>query len=219
MYFFNNLIQFIFHLDDNLVIFAQHYGLWIYALLFAIIFCETGLVVTAIMPGDSLLFASGAIASTGILNIYGLLILLVVAAFLGNVANYWIGNKFGHLLFTKEDSLFFKQSYLTKTHRFYEKYGAKTIVIARFMPIIRTFAPFVAGMGYMNHVKFMVYNFVGALFWVALLLGVSYWFGNIPVVKHHFIWVVLAIIVLSILPPFVEYVRRRLMCSSSRLMK
>ena len=210
MHYLHDSIQFIFHLNDNLIIFVQHYGLWIYALLFAIIFCETGLVVTAIMPGDSLLFAAGAMAAIGVLNIYWLLILLVVAAFLGNVTNYWIGNKLGHLLFTNEDSLFFRKSYLSKTHRFYEKYGAKTIVIARFMPIIRTFAPFVAGMGDMNHVKFIWYNFVGALLWVALLLGVSYWFGNIPMVKNHFTWVVLAIIVLSVLPPFVEYARRRL---------
>lgn len=213
MAYLHMVLQFIFHLNDHLALFAAQYGLWIYLLLFSIIFCETGLVVTAIMPGDSLLFAAGAIAALGLLNLYWLFFLLVVAAFLGNVVNYWIGNRLGHLLFVKEDSLFFKKSYLTRTHQFYERYGALTIVIARFMPIIRTFAPFVAGMGDMNPLVFMAYNFVGAFLWVALLLGVSYWFGNVPIVKSNFSWVILTIIVLSVLPPVIGYLR---MCFKRR---
>jgi len=189
--------------------FVAQYGLWVYAFLFLVIFCETGLVVTAIMPGDSLIFAAGAIAATGALNVYVLTLLLIAAAFLGNLSNYFIGYKLGHLFFTNENSLFLKPSYLNKTHAFYEKYGAKTVVIARFMPIVRTFAPFVAGMGEMGHAKFVFYSFLGALFWILLLLWSSYWFGNVPAVKNHFSIVILVIIILSVLPPVVEYVRTR----------
>ena len=133
--------------------------------------------------------------------------MLIIAAFLGNVVNYWIGNKLGMLLFRDDKSFFFKKSYLDKTHKFYEKYGGKTIVIARFIPIIRTFAPFVAGMGKMNHFKFMLYNFFGALFWVILIVYGSYLFGNIPFIKNNFSLVILAIIIISILPPIIEYIR------------
>ena len=162
-------INIVLHLNEHLAVFATHYGGWIYLLLFLIIFCETGLVVTAILPGDSLIFAAGAVAATGSLNIYFLLLLLIGAAFLGNISNYYIGNKLGHLLFQNETSLFFKKSYLDKTHAFYEKYGAKTIVIARFMPIIRTFAPFIAGMGDMSTARFVIYSFIGALLWIISL--------------------------------------------------
>lgn len=203
------LIDIVLHLNEHLVQFVSLYGAWIYVLLFVIIFCETGLVVTAILPGDSLLFAAGTIAAAGKMNIYWLIILLVVAAFLGNVVNYWIGNKLGHLLFTDEKSKLFKKSYLNKTHQFYEKYGAKTIIIARFLPIIRTFAPFVAGMGSMSIVKFLTYNLVGAVLWVGLIVGISYFFGNLAIVRDNFPMVIMIIIILSILPPIIEVIRTR----------
>ncbi len=199
----------IFHLNAYLPAFAAQYGIWVYVLLFLIIFCETGLVVTAIMPGDSLLFAAGAVAATGALNVYALLALLIAAAFLGNTSNYWIGKKLGHLIFRQKESFFFRQSYLDKTHRFFEKYGGKTIIIARFVPIVRTFAPFVAGIGKMSFVKFMIYNFFGAFFWVILLVYGSYLFGNIPIVQKNFSFVILVIIIISILPPIIEYLRTR----------
>ena len=203
-----HLIDFIFNLNTYLSIFVNNYGGWVYFVLFLIVFCETGLVVTAILPGDSLLFAAGAVAAGGGgLNVYFLMILLITAAFLGNVVNYWVGDQLGHLLFKNEQSLFFKKSYLEKTHAFYEKYGGKTIVIARFIPIIRTFAPFVAGMGSMHYFKFITFNFLGAFFWVVLIVWGSYLFGNIPIVKDNFSLVILAIIVISILPPFIEYAR------------
>ncbi|MBU0455633.1 MAG: DedA family protein [Pseudomonadota bacterium] len=204
-----SFLHFVLHMNTQLGGFVAQYGLWVYAFLFLVIFCETGLVVTAIMPGDSLIFAAGAIAATGALNVYVLTLLLIAAAFLGNLSNYFIGYKLGHLFFTNENSLFLKPSYLNKTHAFYEKYGAKTVVIARFMPIVRTFAPFVAGMGEMGHAKFVFYSFLGALFWILLLLWSSYWFGNVPAVKNHFSIVILVIIILSVLPPVVEYVRTR----------
>ncbi|MBU1629355.1 MAG: DedA family protein [Gammaproteobacteria bacterium] len=204
-----SFLHFVLHMNTQLGGFVAQYGLWVYAFIFLVIFCETGLVVTAIMPGDSLIFAAGAIAATGALNVYVLTLLLIAAAFLGNLSNYFIGYKLGHLFFTNENSLFLKPSYLNKTHAFYEKYGAKTVVIARFMPIVRTFAPFVAGMGEMGHAKFVFYSFLGALFWILLLLWSSYWFGNVPAVKNHFSIVILVIIILSVLPPVVEYVRTR----------
>ena len=210
MTFINSFFQFLFHLNQHLATYVSYYGAWVYVVMFAIIFCETGLVVTAIMPGDSLLFAAGIVAASGALNIYILVSSLIVAAFLGNVSNYWIGKKFGHWLFRNENSKIFKHSYLNRTHAFYEKYGAKTIVIARFMPIIRTFAPFVAGMGEMNYWKFMAYNLVGAIFWVLLVVYGSYLFGNIPAVKNHFSFVIILIIIASVLPPCIEFLRIKL---------
>lgn len=199
-------INFILHLNAHLGFLTAQYGAWVYAALFAVIFCETGLVVTAILPGDSLLFAAGAVAARGMLDLKLLLFLLIIAAFLGNVVNYWIGRKFGHWLLARPR--FFKQSHFDRTHAFYEKYGGKTIVIARFMPIIRTFAPFVAGMGKMLHSRFIWYNFLGALFWVALLLLCSYWFGNFPFVQKNFSYVILAIIIISVLPIGWEFFKR-----------
>lgn len=207
MHYLISIIQFVLHLNEHLVILTAQYGPWIYSLLFLIVFCQTGLVITALLPGDSLLFAAGAVAATGALNIYILAILLIAAAISGNTVNYWIGNKIGHLLFTNEKSILFKKSYLDKTHAFYEKYGGKTIVIALFMPIIRTFAPFVAGMGDMNHFRFMLYNCIGVFLWIGIVLMGSYFFGNIPVVKNNFSWVIIAIIIISVLPPCIEYVR------------
>jgi len=210
MTFITAFFQFLFHLNQHLASYVAYYGAWVYVVMFVIIFCETGLVVTAIMPGDSLLFAAGIVAASGALNIYVLLSSLIIAAFLGNISNYWIGKEFGHWLFRNEKSKIFKKSYLDRTHTFCEKYGAKTIVIARFMPIIRTFAPFVAGMGEMNYWKFMAYNLAGALFWVLLVVGGSYLFGNIPTVKDHFSLVIILIIIASIMPPIVEFSRIQL---------
>ena len=207
MEYLTHIINFILHLNIHLAAFAANHGGWVYLILFLIIFCETGLVVTAILPGDSLLFAAGTVAAAGGFNVYLLMLLLIIAAFLGNVANYWIGDKLGHLLFQKEKSLLFNKAYLAKTHEFYEKYGGKTIVIARFLPIIRTFAPFVAGMGAMSYLKFIAYNFLGAFFWVILIVYGSYLFGNIAIVKNNFSLVILGIIFLSVLPPFIEYAR------------
>lgn len=203
------LINFILHINTHLMVFVHLYGAWVYLAIFLIIFCETGIVVAAILPGDSLLFAAGTIAATGSLNIYWLLALLIFAAFLGNTINYWVGNKLGHLLFRNEKSKIFRKSYLDKTHAFYEKHGGKTIVIGCFMPIIRTFAPFVAGMGEMNYLRFMLFNFFGVLFWMMLVLYGSYLFGNIPFVKQHFSAFIIAIVIASVIPAGVEYVRSR----------
>jgi membrane-associated protein len=204
------LINYILHLNENLAVFVAAYGAWVYALLFLIIFCEMGIVFAAIMPGDSLLFAAGSIAATGAFNVYFLMVLLIVAAFSGYVLNYWIGNKLGHVLFRDENSKIFKKAYLERTHVFYEKHGGKTILIACFIPIIRTFAPFVAGMSKMNHSKFITFNFIGACVWVILLVYGSYLFGNIPFVKRNFSFVIIVIIIISVLPPFIEYARHKL---------
>lgn len=203
-------INFVLHLNQYLAILVAQYGPWVYMLLFLIIFCETGIVVAACLPGDSLLFAAGALAAAGALNITLLMLLLITAAFVGNTINYWVGNKIGHLLFRNENSIIFRKSHLDKTHAFYEKHGGKTIIIGSFIPIIRTFAPFVAGMSDMNHVKFMIVNLFGSIFWMTIVLFGSYLFGNIPVVKNNFTFVVLAIIAISVLPPFIEYARHKI---------
>jgi membrane-associated protein len=184
------------------------YGPWVYAILFLIVFCETGLVVTPFLPGDSLLFAAGAIAAGGNLNIFLLMLLLFIAAILGDTVNYWIGDKAGQKLVRRYPRLI-KQEYLTRTHEFFERYGGKTIIIARFVPIVRTFAPFVAGVGEMSYWKFMSYNVIGAFLWVVLLVPAGYFFANVPFVKNNFSLVILAIIVLSILPGVFEFWRER----------
>lgn len=199
-----NLIDFILHIDQHLIELTQTYGLWIYAILFLIVFCETGLVVTPFLPGDSLLFAAGAVAALGGMNVHIAAALLLAAAVIGDAVNFAIGKYFGEKLFAKPDSRVFKREYLDKTHAFYEKYGGKTIILARFVPIVRTFAPFVAGMGNMHYGRFIRYNIIGALMWVGLLTYAGYFFGELPVVKNNFGLVVIGIIVVSVLPMAVE---------------
>lgn len=209
MEFIAYVIDLFLHLDDHLQLMITNYGAWTYAILFLVIFCETGLVVTPFLPGDSLLFAVGTFAATGVLDIWYAMGLLWAAAVLGDAANYSIGNRFGHLAFTFRGRRLIKQEHLDRTHAFYEKYGGKTIIIARFVPIVRTFAPFLAGVGKMTYFKFAVYNFVGALLWVLGLCGAGYLFGNIPVVRDNFSLVIMAIIVISVLPAVIEWWRHR----------
>jgi membrane-associated protein len=203
------LIDFVLHLDKHLGELIQAYGLLTYAILFFIVFCETGFVVTPFLPGDSLLFAAGTFAARGDLDLALLIGLLSLAGIAGDTLNYWIGHLVGPKVFNQERSRFFKKEHLTRTHAFYEKYGAKTIVIARFVPIVRTFAPFVAGIGAMSYGKFITYNVVGGLGWVASLTLAGYFFGNIPLVKANFSLVIIVIIVISVLPMVIEYLRAR----------
>lgn len=197
------------HLDKYLGAVIQDYGAWTYLILFLIIFCETGLVVTPILPGDSLLFAIGVFCGLGTLDIKLTLALLSVAAVLGDTVNYAVGKFIGPKVFHYENSRIFKKEYLQKTHAFYEKYGGKTIIIARFVPIVRTFAPFVAGVGSMTYGKFLTYNVAGGLLWVFSITLAGFFFGNIPVVKNNFTAVILGIIFVSVLPGLIEYLRHR----------
>ena len=199
------------HFDRHLATLLQQYGAWVYFLLFAIIFCETGLVVTPFLPGDSLLFIAGALAAGGGIDVHLLALLLVAAAVLGNSVNYSIGRFVGPKVFHWEDSRFFNKRALERAHAFYEKHGGKTIVITRFVPILRTFAPFVAGIARMNYLSFTAYNVAGALAWVLSLLYAGYWFGNVPFVKQNLTWVILGIIALSLMPLAFEYFRHRLL--------
>jgi membrane-associated protein len=201
-------IDLFLHLDKHLNGVIQDYGVWTYAILFLIIFCETGLVVTPILPGDSLLFAAGALSVSGPLRVGWLFVLLTVAAIIGDTVNYWIGHLFGDKLAVKYPRIF-KKEYLDKTHTFYEKYGAETIILCRFVPIVRTFAPFVAGVGRMTYVKFFSYNVIGGIIWVAILLYGGYWFGGLDFVKKHFALVELGIIIISVLPMVIEFIRFR----------
>ena len=204
-----NFIDIFINLDKHLNSVIQSYGAWTYVILFLIIFCETGLVIAPILPGDSLLFAAGTFAALGSLDPVWLFGLLTVAAILGDTVNYSIGHYIGPKVFHFEDSRFFRKEYLERTHQFYEKHGGKTIIIARFMPIIRTFAPFVAGVGSMEYRKFIVYNVSGAILWIGIFIFGGYLFGNIPVVKRNFTLVILVIIFLSILPGIIEVLRHR----------
>jgi len=199
------------HFDRHLATLLQQYGAWVYFLLFAIIFCETGLVVTPFLPGDSLLFIAGALAAGGGIDVHLLALLLVAAAVLGNSVNYSIGRFVGPKVFHWEDSRFFNKRALERAHAFYEKHGGKTIVITRFVPILRTFAPFVAGIARMTYLSFTAYNVAGALAWVLSLLYAGYWFGNVPFVKQNLTWVILGIIALSLMPLAFEYFRHRLL--------
>ena len=201
-------VELLFHLDKHLAHLTESYGAWTYAILFVVVFCETGLVVTPFLPGDSLLFAAGAICSLGSLDIGGLWLLLVVAAVAGDTVNYQIGHYLGPKVLRGERSWLFNKKHLDRTHAFFEKYGGKTIIIARFVPIVRTFAPFVAGVGAMTYRRFLVYNVVGGVAWVTGFLLAGYWFGNIPWVKQNFSAVILAIIFVSVLPMFFEYFRQ-----------
>lgn len=203
------LVNFILHIGEHLQELVNNYGNWIYAILFAIVFCETGMVVLPFLPGDSMLFAAGTIAAVGDMNIFVLIGLLIVAAVLGDFVNFEIGKHFGQKLFSNPNSKIFKQSYLQKTHDYYEKYGGRTIIIARFIPIVRTFAPFVGGMGNMNYAQFARYNIVGAVLWVVSFTTLGYFFGQLPFVKEHFSWIMIAIIVFSVVPMIVEIIRHR----------
>ena len=203
------LFDIFMHLDKHLGVIIQDYGLWIYLILFLIIFCETGLVVTPILPGDSLLFAAGTFASAGSLDIKWLMVLLSIAAVTGDTVNYWIGHFAGPKVFHKEDVRFLNKKYLERTHKFYEKHGGKTIILARFVPIIRTFAPFVAGIGRMTYSHFIIYNITGGIAWIAVFIFGGYYFGSIPAVKNNFTLVVMAIIFISILPGVIEFLRHR----------
>lgn len=198
------------HLDQHLAALLQHYGAWIYPILFAIIFCETGLVVVPFLPGDSLLFVAGALAATGGIDVHLLAMLLVIAGVLGNTVNYSIGYFIGPRVFHWEGSRLFNRKALDRAHAFYEKHGGVTIVITRFVPILRTFAPFVAGIARMTYLRFSVYNIAGALAWVLSLLYAGYWFGNVPVVKQNLSAVIIGVIVLSVMPLAFEFVRSRL---------
>lgn len=197
------------HLDKTLGAVIQDYGAWTYLILFLIIFCETGLVVTPILPGDSLLFAVGVFAARGDLDVHKIWPLLVCAAILGDNVNYWVGNYIGPKVFHYENSRIFKKEYLQKTHNFYEKYGGKAIILCKYVPIVRTFAPFVAGVGAMTYPRFLMFNVIGGATWVTLILGSGYFFGNIPVIRNNFSVVVVAIIFISILPAVIEYVKHR----------
>ncbi len=202
------LIDLFLNLDHHLGQLISQYGTWTHLILFLIVFCETGLVVTPFLPGDSLLFAAGTFAALGALDLWLLVLLLIIAAIAGDTVNYWIGAYIGPRAFGG-DIRFLRKEYLDRTHAFYEKHGGKTIIMARFVPIIRTFAPFVAGVGAMSYPKFIVYNVVGAVLWVGLFVLGGYFFGNIPVVRENFTLVILAIIAISVLPIAIETLRAR----------
>ena len=205
------LLDFILHIDLYLINIIQTYHTWAYIILFFIIFCETGLVMTPFLPGDSLLFIAGAITALPDmpLEINLLTLILLMAAVLGDSCNYMIGRSFGKILCNRNHSIFFKQKYLDKTHEFYRKYGGKTIIIARFVPIVRTFAPFAAGMGKMHYRSFMIYNIIGGALWIGLFCYAGYFFGDMPVVQDNLKLLIVAIIVISILPAVVEILRMR----------
>jgi membrane-associated protein len=200
-------IQFVLHIDKHLFDICSQYGVWVYTILFVIIFCETGFVVTPFLPGDSLLFAVGSLAAIGALNVWSSIVLLVIAAFAGDTANYWIGHYVGPKVFHKEKVLLLNKEYLERTHRFYEKHGGKTIIIARFLPIIRTFAPFVAGIGSMTYSRFIIYNLAGGMLWVLLFTLCGYFFGNFPFVKQNFSLVIVALLLIPGIPAAIEFVR------------
>jgi len=204
-----DFIEILLHLDTHLDWVIRNYGFWTYGILFLIIFLETGFVVTPFLPGDSLLFAGGTFAALGSLDVKWLIILLTLAAIGGDTVNYWIGYTSGPKVFNREKSRFFNKEYLHRTHQFYEKYGGKTIIIARFIPIIRTFAPFVAGIGSMTYGHFITYNITGGIAWVVIFVLGGYFFGNIPLIKQNFSLAIAAIIFLSILPGIIEFLRHR----------
>jgi len=209
MEFLKKILDIALHLDRYLSAVIQQYGLWTYAILFLIIFIETGFVVMPFLPGDSLLFAAGTFAALKALDIRLLILLLSAAAIIGDTVNYWVGHHLGPKVFRKENARFFKKEYLDRTHAFYEKHGGKTIIIARFVPIIRSFAPLVAGIGRMSYGRFLAFNVIGGIGWVVLLTGMGYFFGNIPIVKNNYSLAIVAIIAISTVPVAVEYLRHR----------
>jgi membrane-associated protein len=204
------LWSFVTHLDTELASLLQQYGTWIYAILFAIVFCETGLVVAPFLPGDSLLFVAGALWAASGMEIDLLMATLVAAALCGDNCNYWIGRTLARRVMGWRHSRFFNRKLFDRTQAFYARHGGKTVVLARFVPLVRTFAPFVAGVGHMPYVRFLVFSVVGALLWVGILVPAGYWFGNIQLVRDHFEIVALVIVAISLLPLAVEFVRHRL---------
>ena len=204
------ILDFILHVDVHLQSLMNNYGLWVYAILFLIIFCETGLVVTPFLPGDSLLFAAGALTVGTALDVNLLAGALIVAAVLGNITNYTIDHFFGERLFQNPNSRVFRRDHLDKTHAFFAKHGGKTIIMTRFLPIVRTFAPFVAGMGAMTYKRFMAFNFIGGFLWVVSFVYAGHFFGNLPVVRKNFTMLIIGIIVISLLPLLIEGIRHRL---------
>ena len=208
MDFVRSVMDFFLHLDEHLNQIVTTYGVWTHLILFAIVFAETGLVVTPFLPGDSLLFAAGALAALGSLDLWLLVVLLIGAAILGDTVNYWVGAWIGPRAFSG-NVRFLRKDYLDRTHTFYEKHGGKTVILARFVPIIRTFAPFVAGVGAMSYPRFIVYNIIGAVLWVGLFVPLGYFFGNMPTVKENFSLVIFAIIGISVMPIAVEMIRNR----------
>jgi len=200
-------IDIVLHLDRHLIWLIENYENWIYLILFLIIFCETGLVICPFLPGDSLLFVAGAIAATGVMDVQFLAILLMLAAFTGDNTNYWIGRYLGPKIFSRTDSRILNRKHLEKTNLFYEKHGGKTIIFARFLPIIRTFAPFVAGIGRMTYTTFMSYSAIGSLFWINFFIFGGYFFGNVPIVKNNLSFFILGIVFISIIPGIIQFVR------------
>ena len=199
----------VLHLDRHLQWLVTNYGTWIYLILFAIIFCETGLVVTPFLPGDSLLFVAGAVAAGGGMDVHTLFGVLALASFLGDNTNYWVGRYMGPRIFRRQGSFLLNPEHLARTSRFYEKHGGKTVLIARFVPIVRTFAPFVAGMGQMFYARFVGFAFAGAILWIGSLTYAGYFFGNLPIIKNNLSIVIIVIVVLSIMPGVIEYLRSR----------
>ena len=203
------IVDIVLHLDQHLAWFLNQYGTWIYALLFLIVFAETGLVVMPFLPGDSLLFVAGTLAGGGGMHVGWLAATLMAAAIMGDSTNYWIGRYVGPKVFKREDSWFFHRNHLIRTERFYERHGGKTVVLARFLPILRTFAPFVAGVGRMPYGRFLFFSVSGTVLWVGSLVAAGYFFGALPIVKQNLSLVILGIIILSILPGVIEYLRHR----------
>ena len=204
MDFLLRYLEYLIHIDKHLSGIINEYGAWIYVILFVIIFCETGLVVTPFLPGDSLLFAAGAFAAIGAINVWWILIVIAIAAVLGDTSNYWAGYIIGPKIFYKENVRFLNKKHLERTHQFYEKHGGITIIIARFIPIIRTFAPFVAGIGKMSYLHFVSFNIIGGILWPILFISAGFFFGNIPIVKRYFSLVILMIILISVIPILFE---------------
>jgi membrane-associated protein len=202
-------IDVVLHLDRHLQGLVANYGVWVYLILFAIIYCETGLVVTPFLPGDSLLFVAGAVAAGGAIDVHTLFAVLTLASFSGDNTNYWIGRFAGPRLFRRSGSRVLNPAHLERTQQFYEKHGGKTVVIARFVPIVRTFAPFVAGMGRMIYPRFLSYSFAGSVLWIGSLIYAGYYFGNLPFVRQNLSFVIIGIVVLSLMPGVVEFLRSR----------
>lgn len=202
-------IDLIMHLDRHLDLIIRQCGFWTYLLLFLVIFCETGLVITPILPGDSLLFMCGAFAARGSLSLSSLMIIFSIAAIAGDTVNYWIGYWLGPNTLQKKNPRWIKKEYLDRTHEFYEKYGGKTIILARFVPIVRTFAPFVAGIGSMRYGYFILYNITGGIAWIIFFVLGGYFFGELPIIKRNFTVVIMAIIIISVMPGVIEFLRQR----------
>jgi membrane-associated protein len=209
MEFIAQFFDIVLHLDQHLKLLIENYGVWVYLILFLIIFSETGLVVAPFLPGDSLLFVAGTLAASGGLYVHGLFALLVLASFSGDNCNYWIGRFVGPRVFSHQKSRLFNPAHLARTQRFYAKHGGKTLILARFVPIVRTFAPFVAGIGRMVYPSFLFYSFSGAVFWIGFFVFGGYYFGNIPVVKQNLTLFIIGIVMLSITPGIVEFARQK----------